>query len=180
MHGPSSYEPGPVECKQAWRALHRHSGPMKYLQFGYESCLKINRGKLWSPPKMNIGYFEGHGKDPAMVNASRWAQAGLTSTEWALRAHSVLAVGWTQANPINSELALKKVKWFCGVTDLGMVNPSTPDKHWLDPSGPVTACSWVNASMPDKHWLDPSGPVSACSCVNPSTNLDRDVNDLTI
>ena len=38
----------------------------------------------------------------------------------------------------------------------------------------------VNASKPDKHWLDPTGPVSACSWVNASMNLDIDVNPLTI
>ena len=35
------YEPGHGECKQAWQALHRPSGPMQCLQLGYES----GRGK---------------------------------------------------------------------------------------------------------------------------------------
>ena len=49
-----------------------------------------------------------------------------------------------------------------------------------DFKGHLTDLAMVNASRPDKNWLDPSGPVSACSWVNASMNLDIYVNHLTI
>ena len=36
---------------------------------------------------------------------------------------------------------------WCRVMNMAKVNASKPDKHWMGPPGPFSACRWVNASF---------------------------------